>query len=96
MSARELEVAQQCGPVLGFVEVWGECLNVRLAKPQAKRPDCSAKVDNLNMGLLCRIARLDRKHTLNRTCGGARYLHDRLRIGVPSDERLNAMQVGAG
>jgi hypothetical protein len=31
VSARELEVAQQCGPVLGFVDVWGECLNVRPA-----------------------------------------------------------------
>jgi hypothetical protein len=31
VSARELEIAQQRGLVLGFVDVLKECLNVRLA-----------------------------------------------------------------
>jgi hypothetical protein len=94
VSARELEVAQQCGPVLGFVDVWGECLNVRLAKPQAKRPDCSAKVDKLNMGFPCQIARLDGKHTLLKTCDEAGALTmTAIGIGMSSDERSNAMQM---
>jgi hypothetical protein len=48
----------------------------------------------VNMGLPCRIARLDGKHTFHRTCGGARA-RSMTAIGIRmlSDEHLNTMQV---
>ena len=48
---------------------------------KAKRPECSAKVDKLNMGLPRRIARLVGKHTLHRTSREAGF-HSTAAIGI--------------